>query len=121
VINPYSKYITVWNMIMTAVYLVSLFMDTLILAFHLYPLLNPSVSNWNTILGTLMLIDITLKFFIAFRATQSVIVEEDDCKEKTLLGKLSSKVAASTETSDGLTKKQQQQAIMNQRAADQTA
>jgi hypothetical protein len=98
VINPYSKYILVWNLTMTVVYLISIFMDTLILGFHLTPLLDPRVNLWSTFFGFLMVVDIILKFFVAFRASQSSVNAEDEVKEEKLLAKSSSKVAASSET-----------------------
>ena len=39
VINPRSRYMVIWNVIITVVVLISIFLDTLILGFHLRPLL----------------------------------------------------------------------------------
>ena len=78
VINPYSKYLLIWNMLMAVIYLVSIFMDTLIIGFHLHPLLDPSICNWNTSLSFLMLFDVFLKFFISYPATSINGEEEED-------------------------------------------
>lgn len=35
VITPFSRYLIIWNIITTLVYLIAIFMDTLIIGFHL--------------------------------------------------------------------------------------
>ena len=67
VIMPFSRYIIVWNIIMTVVYLIAIIMDTLIIGFHLRLLLNPEFNVWQMVFSAIMIIDIILRFFIAIR------------------------------------------------------
>ena len=64
---PFSRYIIVWNIIMTMVYLISIIIDTLILGFHLRLLLIPSFNMWQMIFSAVMIVDIILRFFVAIR------------------------------------------------------
>jgi len=77
VIKPTSRYMIVWNAIMTPVYIVSIFVDTFTFAFHLTPLLEPPLANWSSISSAWMLVDIILKFFVAFKANQTELMSED--------------------------------------------
>lgn len=77
VIKPTSRYMIVWNAFMTLVYIASIFTDSLLIAFHLTPLLEPDISNWSTISSVLMLLDIIIKFFVAFKANQTELALED--------------------------------------------
>ena len=70
VISPFSTRLIIWNLFMTLVYLLSIFQDTLTLGFHLDPLLDPWVSISQSALSALMIIDIVVKFFVAFPQTQ---------------------------------------------------
>ena len=79
---PTSKYIIGWNMFMTSVYLVSIFIDTLIIGFHLHPLLTPSIVTTQSIAGALMLIDIIVKFFVGFRSQQQGLDEDSDDEDE---------------------------------------
>ena len=63
VLDPTTRYIMLWNALMTIVYLVSIFFDFFIVGFHLRPLLKPGVTNCSTMLSAMMLIDVVLKFF----------------------------------------------------------
>ena len=67
VIYPQSKYVLIWGMFMTIIYLLSIFLDSLVLAFHLHPLTNPGLQNWSTVFTIFMIIDIIVKFFVAIR------------------------------------------------------
>ena len=82
VINPTSRYMLLWNSLMAVIYLISIFMDTLIIGFHLYPLLTPSVSKASSSLSSIMLVDVILKFFLAFKANQTELVSEDVEKDE---------------------------------------
>ena len=81
---------------MAIIYIISIFMDTFIIGFHLRPLLFPEVTVWNTCFSALMLIDVFLKFFIQFRSEN--LLEDDDEDEdeynKPLGDPSSSKVGA---------------------------
>lgn len=68
VISPYSKFMLTWNLLTTVVYLFSIFVDTLVIGFHLKPLLNPHIQFWSSIFSIVMVIDVGLKFCVAFRA-----------------------------------------------------
>ena len=78
VLDPTTRYIMLWNALMTIVYLVSIFFDFLIIGFHLRPLLTPAVTNCSTVLSAMMLIDVVLRFFQAFKANQTELVNEDN-------------------------------------------
>ena len=65
-ISPFSTRLIIWNLFMTLVYLVSIFQDTLTIGFHLDPLLIPWICTTQSMLSVLMLIDIFVKFFVAF-------------------------------------------------------
>ena len=67
---------------MTPVYLYSIFTDTLIIAFHMWPLLNTQVANMNSVLSAIMIFDMILKFFKAFKANQTELVNEDHDKDE---------------------------------------
>ena len=45
VIKPNHNYILAWNLFATLVYLVSIFLDSLIIGFHLHPLKVPGVTT----------------------------------------------------------------------------
>ena len=68
-INPYSKYILAWNLITTFIYLGSIFIDTLVIGFHLKPLLVPQVQTATTLFSAVMVLDVGLKFFVAYRSS----------------------------------------------------
>ena len=76
VINPYSKYLIGWQLTMTLVYLVAIILDSFIMSFHLQPLKEPDINFWQTLFSFLMVIDIFLKFFIAFISTKQSSDEE---------------------------------------------
>ena len=78
VLDPTTRYIMLWNALMTVVYLVSIFFDFAIVGFHLRPLLEPAFTNCSTVLSVMMLIDVVLKFFQAFKANQTELVNEDN-------------------------------------------
>ena len=79
---------------MAIVYLISIFADTLILAFHLWPLTDPLICTFNSILSGIMIFDIILKFFQAYRANTNVIDESDNEEEELVEAKATAKVAA---------------------------
>lgn len=71
---------------MAIIYLISIFLDTFIIGFHLHPLLFPGVTTWNSCFSALMFVDIILRFFVSFpRASIIEEIEEDDNVE-TLVG-----------------------------------
>ena len=94
-IRPYNKYLIMWNLLMTLGYLVAIFTDSLIIAFHLNPLLDPTFCRFQTALSFLMLIDIVLKFFTAIRSSQNDFVEQEEFDDDaaSVIGK-TTKVAA---------------------------
>lgn len=67
---------------MGPVYLFSIFFDTIILAFHLRPLLTPDITSCNSILSGLMVLDIILTFFIAFKTNYSELALENVVKDE---------------------------------------
>ena len=74
-----------WNLFSTLVYLVSIFMDSLIIGFHLNLLTHGDITTLNSLLSTVMLIDIILKFFVAFRSNMadfSTDGDEDELEDK---------------------------------------
>ena len=79
VLSPHSRYIIAWNLITTLVYATSIFIDTVVIGFHLQPLLNPALQTTTSLFSAIMIIDVGLKFFVAFRAnTAEMNVIEDD-------------------------------------------
>ena len=74
--KPTSNYVIVWNLFATIFYLISIILDSLIIGFHLTPLLTPKITTMNTIISFLMLTDIILKFFIGIKA-KSMVEKED--------------------------------------------
>ena len=52
---------------MAMFYLFAIFIDTLIIGFHLHPLRDPSICTINSIMSGVMIFDIILKFFQAYR------------------------------------------------------
>ena len=78
VLDPHSRYILAWNLITTLVYATSIFIDTIVIGFHLKPLLTPALQNTTSIFSAIMIIDVVLKFFVAFRANTAEMVIEDD-------------------------------------------
>ena len=68
-----------WNLFTTIVYLFSIFIDTLVIGFHLVPLLSPNVATWTSTLSVTMAIDVGLKFVLAFPSNSSF--EEIDDEE----------------------------------------
>lgn len=82
VISPYSKYILVWNLLTTLSYFISIFIDTLVLGFHLRPLLDADLQTCTTVFSATMVIDVVLKFFVAFRQNSALVEIEDTDEEK---------------------------------------
>ena len=80
VTTPNSRYIIVWNIVMTVFYLTAIIMDTLIMGFHLQLLVIPEINIMQSGFSAVMLIDIILKFFIAIRNSQTD--EEDEEEEE---------------------------------------
>ena len=76
-IDPISKYILVWNLITTLVYSVSIFIDTLVIGFHLTPLLVPALQTWTSVFSIMMVLDVFLKFFVAIRSNSADFVETE--------------------------------------------
>ena len=99
IISPYSKYLLFYQIIMTVIYLVALTIDTLILAFKLRLLLTPNISTLQSIFSFIMIIDIMVKFFIAYRANQTEIVAQEDA-ENEKMNKLSAKVGIERQETD---------------------
>ena len=77
---------------MALFYLVSIFADTLIIAFHLWPLTDPLICTFNSVLSGIMIFDIILKFFQAFQANTNVIDESEDEEELEAEAKATAKV-----------------------------
>ena len=77
-LDPHSRYILAWNLITTLVYATSIFIDTIVIGFHLKPLLTPALQITTSIFSAIMIIDVGLKFFVAFRANTAEMVIEDD-------------------------------------------
>lgn len=71
VITPFHKYIILWNIFMTFVYITAIIMDTLIIGFHLKILLDPDLNLCQSLFSFLMIIDISVKFFIGVPAQQT--------------------------------------------------
>lgn len=71
VITPFHKYLIAWNIFMTFIYLVALIMDTLIIGFHLKVLLVPDLNICQSLFSFLMIIDISIKFFIGIPAQKT--------------------------------------------------
>ena len=93
-IKPTSIYILTWNLFATLVYLVSIFMDSLIIGFHLHPLLVPSITTANSILSAVMVFDIILKFFVAYSSnmTESLGDQDSDDDDEVLNTHIDNKV-----------------------------
>jgi len=102
VINPYSKYLIAWQLTMTMVYLVAIILDSFIMSFHLQPLREPDINFWQTLFSFLMVIDIFLKFFIAFISTKQSTDEgssdEEDLDRSHLV---TAKVSDDKDSKDG--------------------
>jgi len=98
IITPFSRYIILWNIIMTMVYLLAIITDTLIVGFHLKLLLIPEFNIWQMVFSAVMFIDIVLKFFIAIRHTQSEEEKEEDNEDEIAIK--ASKVAAEAKQDD---------------------
>ena len=77
-ITPLSRYVIMWNILMTAFYLTAIIMDTLIMGFHLQLLLIPEINIVQSIFSAIMIIDIILKFFIAIRHSQTDEEDQDE-------------------------------------------
>ena len=77
-ITPLSRYVIMWNILMTAFYLTAIIMDTLIMGFHLQLLLIPEINIVQSIFSAVMIIDIILKFFIAIRHSQTDEEDQDE-------------------------------------------
>ena len=120
-ILPNSRYIIVWNIIMTMVYLIAIIMDTLIIGFHLRLLLIPEYNIWQMIFSAIMIIDIILRFFIAIRQSQNENEEEkeEDNEEEMSIKVTKNKVEAEESDDDGddvaVSKKQKLQKEMQER------
>lgn len=84
-LSPQSRYILAWNLITTLIYSISLFMDTIVIGFHMTPLLVPDLQNATTIFSAVMIVDVVLKFFVAFRANSALNVGSEDEEEEALL------------------------------------
>lgn len=91
VMMPHSKYLLLWQIFIAIVYIVSIGLDSLIIAFRLTILLENPVNNFQMIFSAIMIVDIILQFFVAYRANQTEIVAEDDAADELII-KLSAKV-----------------------------
>ena len=84
-LSPQSKYILAWNLITTIIYSVSIFIDTIVIGFHMTPLLVPDLQNTTTVFSAVMIIDVLIKFFVAFRANSANMAVSEDEEEEAML------------------------------------
>ena len=96
VVTPYDRYLIVWNIVMTLLYLVAIIIDSLVIGFHLELLLVPKINICQSIFSAVMILDIVLKFSVAIRNSQTEDEEadEEEKEEEDIYERRSAKVAA---------------------------
>ena len=68
VMMPKSKYLLLWQIFIAIVYILSIGLDNMIIAFRLTILKYHGINNAQMLFSAIMIVDIILQFFIAYRA-----------------------------------------------------
>ena len=60
IIDPFNKYKVAWDMLIGIIYLVTLILDPIILAFNFVPLLHLNINVYTALITWLIIIDMIL-------------------------------------------------------------
>lgn len=77
---PNDRYILIWSVFMSIIYLASIFIDTVIIAFDFEPMTDMGMATAQSVLSLIMFFDICVTFFTSV-PRQSEIVEDSESED----------------------------------------